>query len=769
VIIKTLRAINVLKYTRLELNDLPTKGQIGVSGPNESGKTAIVETICFALFGRTFSQGPENITRIIRWGETDCQVELYFTGSDENDYRIKRSVNLDGLHAAELYRSNEKEPFATGPSTVHDALVNVCRFDYPQYIDAIYLAQLEISAPHSQSDTIKAIAGTSELEQVINELQEEIIDEQEEITEIETYNDDLHKQIEALNVDNHTLSTIETEKSTARGQIDTTETDITNMKQASLEIQEACDKAHETSESFITSALDTSLNTWRNFSDQLEGCFRTVRRACASITTGSEMCDNSEFKHVVEDLPYRLSAFDAVREQLNRYRSHLAHRLGEQTTPSNEHTEFPSLPDQISKEYTSLVGARVRLAFSETGFILFTLIALTGWAGWWLLQPPRGSGDRGATVTWLESNVTWWDTSYLSWVQPVAITVTVIALLLLVVAVLAEAGVKKRRRRIEEAENRVAETKSLAEFVDSVDEMAFPQAAEGLRNLGDDSITQALDAFQNDEGDIFAHRDKLTEYQEYLAEVLEKLDDQLGHLRESMATEIGRLSRIIEEKHGNIEQLDTRLVRANEKLEQAESLRERITANKSHRHDHEQRIKLLELAIKLTTGTCRNIYSRFNSVLSNYTGEVMPKLTEGRYRQMQIDDNFNVKIFSSEKSDFADLDEFSSGTQRQMLLAVRLAMAKALVDATQSGKQFIILDEPFAFFDKERIRNTLKSLPDFDSLIKQIWIISQEFETHDRFKLSIACSRNLEELIVGKRSPMRIGEESAAMRGNDRG
>ena len=763
-IIKSLRANNVLKYNRLELNDLPSKGQIGVSGPNESGKTAIVETLCFALFGRTFSQGPENISRIIRWGESECQVELYFTGSDEKDYRIKRSVNSDGLHAAELYRSNEKEPFATGPSTVHDTIVSVCGFDYPQYIDTIYLAQLEISAPHSQSHTIKAIAGTSELEQIIDELQGEIIDERQQISEIETRNDDLHKQIEALDVNERTLSTIETEKSGARNQIDTTETDITNMKEASLAIQEACDKAHETSAAFITSALDTSLNTWRNFGNQLEGCFRTVRHACGSITTGSELCDNSEFNHVVEDLPYRLSAFDAVREQLNRYRSHLARRLGEPSTPSNENTDSPSLPDQISREHSSLVGSRIKLAFSETGFILFTLIALTGWAGWWLLRPPPGSEDRGATANWLESNVNWWDASYLSWVQPVAITLTVIALLLLVISVRTESGVKKRRRRIEEINNRVAETKSLAEFVDSVDDIAFPQAAEGLRNLGDDSITQALDAFQHDEGDIFANRDKLAEYQEYLTEVLAKLDDQLGHLRESMATELGRYSRIIEEERGHIEQLDTRMVRANEKLEQVESLRQRIKENKSHRHDYEQHIKLLELALKLTAGTCRNIYSRFNSVLSKYTGEVMPKLTEGRYRQMQIDDNFNVKVFSSDKNDFADLDELSSGTQRQMLLAVRLAMAKALVDATQSGKQFIILDEPFAFFDKERIRNTLKSLPDFDSLIKQIWIISQEFETHDKFKLSIACSRDIGELNVGKRGPMRTSEEPTAIR-----
>ncbi len=49
-IIHRVVAHNVLKYGRLILEDLPEQGIIAVSGPNESGKSSIGETICFATF-----------------------------------------------------------------------------------------------------------------------------------------------------------------------------------------------------------------------------------------------------------------------------------------------------------------------------------------------------------------------------------------------------------------------------------------------------------------------------------------------------------------------------------------------------------------------------------------------------------------------------------------------------------------------------------------------------------------------------------------------
>ena len=65
-ILKRIEADNILRYRKLRLHDLPAHGQLAVAGPNEAGKTAIGETICFGLFGRTFSLGPNELDKVMQ-------------------------------------------------------------------------------------------------------------------------------------------------------------------------------------------------------------------------------------------------------------------------------------------------------------------------------------------------------------------------------------------------------------------------------------------------------------------------------------------------------------------------------------------------------------------------------------------------------------------------------------------------------------------------------------------------------------------------------
>ncbi len=60
-IIHGLTAENLLKYRRLELRNLPERGVIAIGGHNESGKSSVGESICFALFGRSFAVGPDDL------------------------------------------------------------------------------------------------------------------------------------------------------------------------------------------------------------------------------------------------------------------------------------------------------------------------------------------------------------------------------------------------------------------------------------------------------------------------------------------------------------------------------------------------------------------------------------------------------------------------------------------------------------------------------------------------------------------------------------
>jgi len=93
-----------------------------------------------------------------------------------------------------------------------------------------------------------------------------------------------------------------------------------------------------------------------------------------------------------------------------------------------------------------------------------------------------------------------------------------------------------------------------------------------------------------------------------------------------------------------------------------------------------------------------------------------------------------------------DLDEISSGTQRQIMLAVRLALSQELVNTTGGGDQFIFLDEPFAFFDQTRTQNAMAILPKLSEEIRQVWVIAQEFPKNTKQDLDIVCSREYDSL-----------------------
>jgi exonuclease SbcC len=225
-------------------------------------------------------------------------------------------------------------------------------------------------------------------------------------------------------------------------------------------------------------------------------------------------------------------------------------------------------------------------------------------------------------------------------------------------------------------------------------------------------------------------------------------------LRESIAKEVGKLTRLSDEQHNKINKLELEIEDIHNRQKEKAEFETTIENMQPSADEHSQRIQVRETALKLTEGACSDIYTQFNKVLSKYTAIVVPKLTEKRYKQVQIDDNLRLRVYSSEKNDFAELDELSSGTQRQIMLALRLAISRALVEAGQQGKQFIILDEPFAFFDRERIRNTITSLKGLDKNITQFWIITQEFESPEQFELHIQCSRDSDELKVeGKQTP----------------
>ncbi len=750
-IITHLRAINVLKYARLELNNLPGKGLIAITGPNESGKTAVVEAICFALFGRTFSHGEENLPKIIRWGEENCRIEMGFEAGDGNHYLVRRALDRDGVHAAELYRGSEKAPFAKGPNTVRDAIVGASGFDYQQYLDALYLAQMEISAPHPQSETIREIAGTRQLEAVAAELEREIQIHSAEIDETNQRIASLRARISELDAGEAAAARLDEQEQTLRGAMAKRRQAIEALRALSANLRQLrADLQNEISE-LTRLDTDTPIQWWRTELQALEEAAKKIHAACQAVEADSALCTERPLQHKVDDLGARLAAVDALEERASALKHRMEVLTGTVAASSDETLE-PPIPTQIARSRSRLVGPRALRAVLGLAFLLLALAAIASWGMWWLAQPrvPGALGD--GLVQWVQQLWPDWPMTSAHGPLIAAMVSTGGALLLWIWSIGIDRRIERRREEIRHLEERHAALLHKVSQLGALAEKPLTEAVDTLRLLGEPELEEALTALEQGPASVFLDPGALHTYLDEWRRLRSELEDGLSDLREALAERIGSLEEALQASEQALEALNAKRQALTERREQAGALLSEVRALESRMPEHERAVRVRELALQLVRGTCRSVYQRFNNVLSKFTGEVLPRFTEERYRQVQISDDLTLRVFVTEKNDFAELEELSSGTQRQILLAVRLAMAKALVDASGQTRQFLILDEPFAFFDRERIHLTLRALPDLDRRITQIWIISQEFPSYDRFKLNIRCNRDTDELAIGEKA-----------------
>ena len=212
-IITGLHARNLLKYRELDLNDLPTEGLIGISGQNESGKSSIGETICFALYGRTWSLDENNRQKVIRWGEDRCLAAISFIAPDGKEYQVSRHLDSDGNHSARLSLKGEDEAIARGAESVKLSLEQILGVKYEEFIESFYLAQRELTAPHPHSDAIKSMAGILTLEKAHESFDREIENFKTGMVNADARHIRIQEDIENLDLEPGHLASLEEELS----------------------------------------------------------------------------------------------------------------------------------------------------------------------------------------------------------------------------------------------------------------------------------------------------------------------------------------------------------------------------------------------------------------------------------------------------------------------------------------------------------------------------------------------------------------------------
>jgi DNA repair exonuclease SbcCD ATPase subunit len=160
-------------------------------------------------------------------------------------------------------------------------------------------------------------------------------------------------------------------------------------------------------------------------------------------------------------------------------------------------------------------------------------------------------------------------------------------------------------------------------------------------------------------------------------------------------------------------------------------------------------LKVREELLKLYDETTQGMKSRFGPNLARYIELILPRITQNRYRRVQLTPDLDIRVYSSERADYVRLIDLSFGTSDQILLALRLGLAQALVHSRgiRNGEQFMFLDEPLAAFDERRSHAFLKLMRSFDDNFAQIFISSTRTINND-FEAIISLKVEQGELVV---------------------
>lgn len=107
--------------------------------------------------------------------------------------------------------------------------------------------------------------------------------------------------------------------------------------------------------------------------------------------------------------------------------------------------------------------------------------------------------------------------------------------------------------------------------------------------------------------------------------------------------------------------------------------------------------------------------------IEHRTGEILTLLTKGHYSEIRLkteNNEFRVEVKSETKGQWIFPGSLSTGTQDQIYLAFRLALAETL---TNAAGYILLLDDPFVNFDRERLKETLDVLKNISRNHQVIW------------------------------------------------
>jgi len=134
------------------------------------------------------------------------------------------------------------------------------------------------------------------------------------------------------------------------------------------------------------------------------------------------------------------------------------------------------------------------------------------------------------------------------------------------------------------------------------------------------------------------------------------------------------------------------------------------------------------------------LISRIRPTLSTYSSDFFERLTDGKYHQLELDENYNLLIYDNGQA--YGIERFSGGEEDLANLCLRLAISEVITERAGGVFNFIILDEIFGSQDYIRRHNIMKALNLLSSKFRQIFLITHVDDVKDDMENIISVIEN---------------------------
>jgi len=728
-----------------------SEGIILITGLNESGKSTILDAVLYALFGRVIrpSKMPSN-EDIISYGNGEAQVRLEFD-IGENRYRVVREVHKTRPNRATLVEVRPNGTTKALANSVKDVTAEIERLlggiTYDEIVASSVVAQKDLERLIKQrlDDRRKVINVFLNLES-FNKVQDELDSERSGIEGTSRTPGHLTVERQRFETLNEQLS----EYKETSVQLDNLNVKVEKLKK---------DQQHQENRFVETDTLYKTLNEHGEAIKERDSLEREIedkslltnnlQQQLASVDTQRSDLGRAEAEvKKYGDLAEAEKAITRASEVLEKVR-------GAELQKAQHEDREQKLQSQIAetnKKVTSVEESR--LVSSRPRRIWSYLIATAAFGA-------------GAILSFILSFAA---------LTIVLGSLAVVSLLLLTRQIV---SLSQQAEASKQQQERLAGTQLVASWNNELEEMkrdrdaaaatirqgssqilqvldSIPSYSSYLQGLTDpkEVVEQASSIYNQDKQSLSAVTERVNMLQKRLGEepelkrrlaqaqldiaMVEKklkstllpplpggvefsseLLDEASKMRDSLNESVSRVKTQIEESM-------TRIIELKQFLEENKGLEEQVDEQKRKVLLLQKQLAVVKYSIKGLEQTSESLRNRVKPQVERYMSQILPVITSGRYKAVQLEDDYTVRVFDPEAGEFRPKEVFSGGTEDQLLLAMRLAFALALIpQAKGRNPEFLFLDEPLGSSDKVRREGILALMHgELSENFKQIFLIS---------------------------------------------